>query len=270
MNNKPEINFLLGFSRSGTSIVMSYLRAHSQIETGYEEPNHLWRLMGHLKYKEDYAKNLNVPGKYIQGITDKSIRIFVETFYAGLSSRTGKRRIVLKHPWLVPYINDIYRIFPDAKFIILWRHPYDVIASTMDFAKNDNVAKEMFGTKLSPIVSKYKRHVEFLFKFSKKHDYNKVLNVKFEDFIKTPKQTLAIMFDFLGAGTDSEELLDISNGKGVVKTARVLDNLKIITPKRKFFEMSSKHQGAIAKSLSKYAHRLGYDTMTDIMRDEEK
>lgn len=259
-----NINFLLGFSRSGTSILMSYLRGNKKIETGYEEPNHLWRLMSHLKWEEEYEDYLNVKPGMLQDITDKAIRNFTETFYNGLTDATGRSTVILKHPWLVPYVFDLDRIFPNAKFLFLWRHPYNVIASTLDFAKKDNIANKMFGVKLGRIIKLYKKHVDKLFEINKKYSTEKILNVRYEDFIKTPKQELKKIFDFFGV-VSTKELNDIIAVKSQVKTARVLETLELVKPKEKFLKLNKKQQALIISNLESYANRLGYDNKRKLM-----
>ena len=267
---KPtEIHFLFGFSRSGTSIVMSYLRGHEQIETGYEEPNHLWRLMGHMSWFSGYQDNIGIGKAKIQSITDRSIKGFVESFYGGICEETGKPKVVLKHPWLIPYVDGLIRIFPDSKFIILLRHPYDVIASVLDFTKNDDMANEMFyGGELLPIIELYKNHMQKLLEEKEKYT-NKFLMIRFEDFVNKPGITLNKVFEFLGIPTTEKEMREILHGKRVVKTARVLEDLKIKKPKRKFLSLSLDKQKIIVKNLNKITRELGYGDMNEILKKEK-
>jgi hypothetical protein len=175
--------------------------------------------------------------------------------------------MVLKHPWLVPHIIKLKRIFPKSKIIIIWRHPYDVIASTLDFVKNDKIANSMFGTKLKDIIQLYKNHINILLN---EKDNNNVLNIRFEDFIQHTNLELEKCFDFLGVPVDDAEMYKIVNGDKIIRTARVLDDVVINKPKRKFFTLKTNQQKMIVKHLNNYAQKLGYDTMKEILKDDKK
>jgi len=256
-----NIDFLLGFSRSGTSIFMSYLRAHPEIETGYEEPNHLWRIMTHKNWKKQYKSEFNIGEDFLQKVSDKATRKFVQSFYSDLCKKTNRNHVVLKHPWLVPHVHDLERAFPQSKFIFIWRHPYDVIASVIDFAETDKIAGSMFGDKLRPILDMYIDHIEYLDEAKSRYP-EKILSVKFETFLRQPRKVLTNCFKFLGLDVPD---LDNAIKEGVVRTARVLDNTVIKTPANKFEWLSDQTQKAIVKSLRGHATRQGYDERLEVM-----
>jgi len=261
-----DINFLLGFSRSGTSIFMSYLRSHPEIETGFEEPNHLWRIMTHKNWKKQYEKDFNINEKFLQRISDKATRKFVQSFYGDLCRKTGKSSVILKHPWLVPHVHNLERCFPTAKFIFIRRHPYDVIASVLDFADTDKIANSMFGEKLRPIIDLYVSHVAYLEEAKNRYP-EKILSVKFEGFIKTPERVLADCFKFCGLSTPNmKQVLK----KGPVRTARVLDKTKLSKPHNKFSWLSLPVQKAIVRNLRQHAMNLGYDPRLEVLTQNKK
>jgi hypothetical protein len=259
--NKFKIHFLLGVSRSGTSIVMSYLRAHPEIETGYEEPNHLYRLMMSLKYYRQYEEHLGIDLKVIEKLTYDSFRAFAEYFYSNLCEITGKKFAVLKHPWWAKYGFRLHQIFPEAKFIILLRHPYDVIASIVEFRKTSSIARKMFPSNVRDIAKLYNKHMRELQKLLKAFP-EQTLAVKFEDFLKTPRKFLQSIFTFLDCPLTKEQLdllMEFGKAGQIPMTCKVLDQSNLFTPKKRYLDFSEEEMKLIKKWVDGYLKVLHYE-----------
>lgn len=268
MNNDIPIHFLLGFSRSGTSIIMTYLRAHPAIETGYEEPNHLFRLLTSINWSEAHEDELGISEEELERITERAINRFINVFYKELAKTTEKKVVVLKHPWLNVYIKNLIRIFPKAKVGILLRHPYDVIASCADFRDFDSMAEKMFPKDLDKLISLYLRHTKALLNVQRQAE-KRIALLKFEDFIAKPDWFLRSFFNFIGVAADADTvdfILKAGDKDSLAFTARVLETTQIFKPEKKFIRMSKEDQLKIRRRLFPMVKRLNY---SDVIMTKE-
>lgn len=136
MSVKPI--FIFSLPRSGSTLLQRMLAAHSDIETT-PEPWFLipfvYTLRGSGVYAQysatslhktmkDLVKNLpNGEQDYYEGL-----RQFAETIYSRLSTNRAKY-FLDKTPRYYLIIQEIEKIFPDAKFIFLFRNPLSTLSS---------------------------------------------------------------------------------------------------------------------------------------------
>lgn len=130
--------FLLSLPRSGSTFVQRVLATHPQISTAPEP----WILLpliyasrkqgvfaeyGHseaIVAIEDFCARLaNGRGDY-----DRELREFAIGLYRRCAA-DGARYFLDKTPRYHLIVDDLLRLFPDARFIVLWRHPLAVVAS---------------------------------------------------------------------------------------------------------------------------------------------
>ena len=98
---KFPIHFILGFNRAGTTLLLSYMRAHDDIETGFEEPDHIYRLVAKTsRYENDYPKYIGVPKVTVNSLQDKATVLFAKYFYGELARKYHRKLAVVKHPSL--------------------------------------------------------------------------------------------------------------------------------------------------------------------------
>ena len=255
-----SINFLLGMPRSGTSSVMSYLRGHPDIETGFEEPDHLYRLMKSQKWYEQYEQYLGVPAKHVNKITFDAYRVYTKHFYSQLCIVTGKKLVVLKHPLLSSYADYLRKIFPKGKFIILVRHPYDVVASISYFRTVNSAIKATFPAEINQIAKTYATYMGRL-KTLTDMVPDRVSMVKFEDFLESPEDFLGKIFEFLDCKlSDSEisKIIEQANDESLCRTSRVVTQTKLFNPEERHLKLSSEDKRAIKDYAISYMTLFNY------------
>lgn len=136
-DNSPRIGFVVGFPRSGTTLLDTILRSHSSITVIEEKP-----LLQHALYK---VFGGTVPK--IDDISDKQKMLLRKTYLERCEEHLGDEykngnliidKLPLNLSWL-PYL-DI--MFPGAPIIFAARHPYDTILSNFmqNFALNSSMA----------------------------------------------------------------------------------------------------------------------------------
>ena len=117
--------FLIGFPRSGTTLLDTILRTNKSIEVIEEKPilrNFLRKL--DIKIKNNFDNLENLDKKFIQNMQN----IYFEEREKYLENK--KTKIVIdKMPLNIIYIGEILRFFPNAKFIFALRNPYDSVLS---------------------------------------------------------------------------------------------------------------------------------------------
>ena len=135
--NKPV--FMVGFPRSGTTLLDTILRSHPSIDV-IEEKSSVKKIINNLSI----LTNNNL--KKIYDIKDEDIKKISEIYFEDLLSHTknkeNKKIYIDKLPLNIVYIAEIIRIFPNAKFIISLRHPCDCVLSCFmqNFKLNESMS----------------------------------------------------------------------------------------------------------------------------------
>jgi tetratricopeptide (TPR) repeat protein len=117
--------FLVGFPRSGTTLLDTILRTNNSIEVIEEKPilrNFLRNL--NVKTKNNFDNLDDLDKKFIQNMQN----IYFEERAQYLDNKKTKT-VIDKMPLNIIYIGEILRFFPNAKFIFALRNPYDSVLS---------------------------------------------------------------------------------------------------------------------------------------------
>jgi hypothetical protein len=120
--------FVLGTGRSGTTILGVTLGIHSEV--GFlNEPKAVW---AHACPNEDLIGSYNFnAARYFLDESDCSnkTKVTLQRIYSHYLTVTRSHRVVDKYPELIFRIGFVREIFPDAKFIFLYRNGNDTVAS---------------------------------------------------------------------------------------------------------------------------------------------
>ena len=116
--------FLIGFPRSGTTLLDTILRTHSKIKVLEEKPFI-------LDLRHQYFKRNNNDLSSMLKISQKEKdRIRNDYFNKIFNHSTDKKKIIIdKFPLSIIELGFIKCIFPNSKIILAMRHPCDVITS---------------------------------------------------------------------------------------------------------------------------------------------
>lgn len=205
--SEPTPIFLLSLPRSGSTVVQRVMAAHKEIATAPEP----WVLLPQayaLRERGAYAEYGQIP-------SSRAIREFIErlprgttdydaglrTFVLGLYSKVAKeheRYFLDKTPRYHLILDDLFRIFPEARFIFLWRHPLAVVASIAetwgDRAWNLAQWHVDVNDGLSNLVGAYEAHSAQSFA------------VRYEDLVASPTSAWPSLFDYLEIPFDPRTL----------------------------------------------------------------
>ncbi|HYD48998.1 MAG TPA: sulfotransferase [Terriglobales bacterium] len=165
MRIESRLILLIGPPRSGTTLLMRMLQAHSQV---YSRPEpHLFGPLAHLGYYDTVEK---APFDQFQAadavralVTDlphgeqdylDACRAYVDVLYSRLldGKGGGRRYFVDKTPANALVLPFLTKLFPRAHYIVLTRHPAAVFSSyASSFFDGDYEAARRF----NPILNRY-------------------------------------------------------------------------------------------------------------------
>lgn len=210
MDERPAPAFLVGFPRSGTTLLDTMLMGHSDVEVLEEEPTLL------------KAARLLQPFEQIPVAPEEQIRAAREEYFrvAALQTPLKPGKLLIdKNPLSMNYLPIIHRLFPNARIILALRHPCDVVLSCFatNFKINDGMSNfhrldttaEMYG--LSFTYFEQAREVFGL----------PVHTIYYEKVVEDRERELRSLMNFLGLEW-RDALLDhetTAQKRGRIKTA---------------------------------------------------
>lgn len=214
INNTP-LFFIAGRIRSGTTLLNRILNRHSDIFIPQESPfiMHLYKKYKNVKqwdknkidsfyndlWKEGRIKQFwkldnvaeDLKAEMLALDNEASFQKLVYTIFKYQAiNRNDKEAIFFgdKNPGYTLYLNDLIKLFPDSKFILLIRDARSNILScqNVSFDLNDTAA----------LAERWNYCAEKIYNFNKKYPKNSLI-VRFEDLLTDEKNTLLKICDFL-------------------------------------------------------------------------
>lgn len=187
--------FVVGAPRSGTTLLMRMLNVHPDITTRPEP--HLLTPLAHLGY---YARVDAAPYDQLQAaqsvqqfVADlpggeetylEALRAYSDTLYGAMLEKSGKRFFLDKTPAYGLILPFIARLYPDAVFVILTRHPFSIFSS---FAKSFFDDDWEVAHTHNKIVERY---VPALARFVRDPGVKRFHHVRYEDLVADPEKEL--------------------------------------------------------------------------------
>lgn len=207
--------FVIGFPRSGTTLLDQVLDSHPYIQT-MEEKDILLQIESKTfdPYEEYLATWKNLTIEPIQKLQDRYYQQ-VDMF---LSRQKGSI-LVDRNPNNTIQAALAWRMFPDAKFILAIRHPLDVCLSCFMQDFEINSANVNFFT-LEDTVHFYNKVMELWRLFVERLPLNYTI-VRYEDIVTDLEGEARRLLDFIGVEWDSNVLkfYEHAKTKGQIKTA---------------------------------------------------
>jgi hypothetical protein len=136
-----------------------------------------------------------------------AIRDAIDSAFGHYLQSTGKSRWCDKSPQSCWEADLLLRLYPEAKFLCLYRHCMDMIASAVEelpwgFGQRPQFELEPFvaqhpGNSVGACGALWAAHVGEMLKFEKNHPES-CLRIRYEDLVTAPEDTTANIFSFLG------------------------------------------------------------------------
>ena len=252
--------FLVGFPRSGTTLLDQILDGHTQIQVMEENP-----AMAAVRTSIEA-----MPGGYPGALAElresdiKKLRALYISNVERVLERQPGTILIDKLPLNIVNIPLIVRLFPDARFILALRHPLDVIMSNFMqfFQLNDATSNfltiEDAATLYRLIMNMWLRLTELL-----------ALNfhtTKYEDLVADMEGEARGLLEFLGLDWD-DKVLDYrthARQRGVINTPSYAQVTEAIYQRAKYRWIRYETQlNPIIDDMQPLAEAFGYTCISD-------
>jgi Flp pilus assembly protein TadD len=243
--------FIVGFPRSGTTLLDTMLMADPRVVVLEEEP--------FIGMAELEAGGMDA----LPGMTDEQIVAARSLYFervAGVTDLKADSIIVDKHPMHLNKVAPIRRLFPDARFILALRHPCDVLLSCFltNFRVNNAMANFL---DLKDAAALYDLTFSQWSKACAVFDLP-VETVMYERLVEDQARELVPVFDWLGLDWpgDTFDHRDAARARGTVATASYSQVTEpIYTRAKGRWERYRPQLSPIFPVLQPWAAKFGYE-----------
>ncbi len=247
----PAPIFIVGFPRSGTTLLDTLLMNLPDLHVLEELP-----ILADVEGKITGGVNLGM----MTSAEGKSLRNLYFGFLGAISPPAPGRIVVDKHPLHMARMPMIHRLFPDAKVVLVERHPCDAVLSCFMANFQLNQAMRSFtdleeaARTYDAVFTAWTRAVELL--------PVKVHRVRYERMVEDLAGEMRPLLDFLGLSWD-EKVLDNQSaaaGRGHVRTASYAQVTEPIYRRAAGrWERYRTELAPVLPILAPWAGRMGYD-----------
>ena len=183
--------FIIGFPRSGTTLLDTLLRGHPSIRVA-EEADAVGVMVNRLSGDSDERLETlaNLQGRDVEDLR----KTYVDALARHARPEDGVMPVD-RFALNIVYAGEIHRIFPKARFILMLRHPADCVLSCFMQTFYETPANASFFT-LEDSAHLYDRVFGLWRQYTDTLQLN-VLQVKYEDLIENVETTCRQILDFL-------------------------------------------------------------------------
>ena len=196
-NNEPSPVFLIGFPRSGTTLLDTILRSHPEIDVIEEKPliNSVEQIIkSKFKYSLDELHKLNSDDlNFLQNH-------YLEILKNNSDKDKDAKILIDKFPFQTVCLPLINTLFPNAKVLFTHRNPYDTVLSCFQQSFEPNNAMAHFRS-IESASKIYDLTLNIWLDYKKKLKMN-YISSKYEDLINQFDDHILKILDFLGVSWD--------------------------------------------------------------------
>lgn len=266
--SEEQIIFIISQPRAGSTALQLKLGRHDSIST-ISEPWTLLPLLG--LHKPGFLKGVYNHNLYLRTqeelfqIIDKqkyneSLRTFILSHYEQLL-KSGTKYFLDKTPRYYEILTEIYSLFPKAQYIILKRHPANVLKSIIQTWCSRDLNK-IFGYSRDILLAP-----KLIQQFEADHKGQENFHVlRYEDFISNSENELAKLFDFLKienriANSEKSASEILLGSFGDQKQAR--NNDQIVNSREDWSDLKNIESKSYRKIVDAYLKYLGKDFLKE-------
>lgn len=203
--------FVIGSPRSGTTMLERMLSSHSMIQGGPEP--HLLTPLAHLgvwdkvdKAPYDHVLAAESQKLFVDQLPNKeqdyweACRAYCDVLYGRYLQSKGEKPICLdKTPAYALVLPFLAKVFPDAKYVVLTRHP---LAAFSSFANSFFDGDYQVAQDYNPLLNRY---VPALAAFLRQQEVP-VIHVRYEDLVKDPETWFARICAYIGVPFEKDAI----------------------------------------------------------------
>ncbi len=246
--------FIVGAMGSGTTLLRLVLDSHPNIavpqETGFMRAYDAHRYTPFKASGRGWMKRLG----WSDEERDELLRDLYDRMFMRYAEKHGKRRWGEKTPLHTWHVDDMARLFPDAQFIGVIRHPSASVASNMT----------RFRLLLTRTRAHWNRYTGEIARQAARHQDRFAL-IRYEDLVLDPEPVLRELLDWLGepwsdAVLQHHEVQSERGGRkrveGRSRSDEPIDTSRVDKWKR---TLRPDHQRWLAERTHRRAEFFGYD-----------
>lgn len=189
--------FIIGVYRSGTTLLRYIIDSHKNIACPPESD--FISVLSLLTENKKYSLRFNNMG-YDENHVLIKLREFCNYFFYNYARSHNKNRWADKSPLYVDHLDFLVKLFPDAQFIIIYRHGFDQSDS---FTRGGTLIRDQFKKYLKKdedlrigAIRYWKEKVDKLIRFEE-NNKDICFSIKYEELCKQPEKHLRSMFRFI-------------------------------------------------------------------------
>ena len=217
LNTKKKLNdpvFLIGFPRSGTTLLDSILRSHNSVEVLEEKP-----LVEN--FIKELEQNINNDFSKLENINQSFFYKMREIYFEARNKyvKTDRDKIYVdKLPLNIVHVAEIFSFFPNSKFILALRNPYDVVLSCFMQHFGPNSAMLNF-TNLKDTANLYDLVMNLWLIYFEKFPI-KIHKIKYEQTVQNFDHTITELLSFLELewSDNVKEYYKTTKKRGIIDT----------------------------------------------------
>ena len=186
--------FIIGFPRSGTTLIDAALRGHPAIEVA-EESNAVPAMINWLSGAADERLSSldRLPGPEIE----RARALYLDALDHQVQVSEATLCVIDRFALNMVYAGELRQVFPDAKFILMLRHPVDCVLSCYMRAFVDSSANASFHA-LEDAAYLYGKVFSLWTLLDERLDLN-VIEVKYEDLVADIESSCRRVLEFIDA-----------------------------------------------------------------------
>lgn len=287
MKSTYEGVVILGFPRSGTTLLRRLLNAHPVLSCPPE--TNVLNACGRFLAEHDIARGMKVgavAGLAYSGIDEDDLlgrlRHLAFGLFRDICDRSGKQVWVEKSPFDFFHLDTVERLCGKrCQYLCIVRHPLDVVCSTKELCDE----MEVFPYDLHDYIRRHPAAYEAfahawadtherLLRFEAAHAEHCV-RVRYEDLVADPPVELGRLLDFLGYPTDTQAMVaEAMKGRDVVglgdwKTYEKKDITR--SSMERWRQLSEATLARLAPIVNPVAQKFGYEPIAfAAAADDEK
>lgn len=203
--------FLVGFPRSGTTLLDTFLRGHPQVEVVEEKP----MLAMAVSPSGEFS-----PLDRIERLDDEEASAMRGRYFDALNkhvSPQGGRVVIDKFPLNLVYAPEMHALFPEARYILALRHPLDCLLS--NYKQNFRLNAPMYLMSDLPRAAALYDNAMAIFRLCLERYGLRVHDVRYEDLTADTEGVLRSLVAFLEMEWDGS----ILDHKQTARQRRMID-----------------------------------------------
>jgi sulfotransferase family protein len=238
---------------SGSTLLRLILDSHDNIaiprETGFMRAYNAHQYIPFKWSGRNWAKRMGWSRKEL----DEELRRFYDRIFSRHAEQQGKERWGDKTPYHTFHVDDMARVFPDAQFVAIVRHPGGCVASNMN----------RWGQTIRQTTDHYRRYNREIARVAAAYP-DRFAVLRYEDLVLQPEAVLRELLTYLGEDWSDNVLQHHTvqaarGGRRKVEGRSLVDDPIDVARISKWTKtMEPRHRETLRRRLTKLGEFYGY------------